>query len=284
MATFSERHGLKLKKTIQLVDIDDDLKNGLWTALDLFCWMKRKQNMSGMLRIGDPIDDETLEAIVAAVWIKLLKLPLDLMPNEWRDLKGQLRIRYFKFQWHEIYTFLEFIAPRLESLERGNERRFVEYCNQVLKEEVSAWRFIRGYIVPISNEIEVQTIETAMSTPHEVVNKQFKTALASLSQKPEPDKRNCIKEAISAVESLVRKILAVESGTLGELIPDLQTELNLHEKYKETLRNFWLWTCDVARHGEKDNDNLSVDDAKFGLVISSGFANHLLQCAQQNES
>ena len=36
---FSQKHGYKpVKSVIQLTSIDDDLRNGLWNALDVYYW------------------------------------------------------------------------------------------------------------------------------------------------------------------------------------------------------------------------------------------------------
>ncbi|VBB09333.1 Hypothetical protein LUCI_4623 [Lucifera butyrica] len=41
---FSQRQGLKpIKQVIQLEDIDNDLKNGLWNALTIFYWERVNQ-------------------------------------------------------------------------------------------------------------------------------------------------------------------------------------------------------------------------------------------------
>ena len=281
MATFSIKYGYKNKKAIQYESMDNDLQVALWNTLDLFFWSKREKNASGIIEVGDNFWEQPLKIIVTVLWIELLNRPIDEMPSYWGDVKSELKTHFFHCEWHEAYSLIEFLAPLAEHLERGNAREFVKRCNTVLEQQSSAWRFVKGTICPISNEIELEEIKLAMESPFDTVRKQFQTALECLAKRPEPDKRNCIKEAISAVESLARKILDAKNETLGTLIPQLKKELHLHKNNEEMLRNFWTWTCEISRHGEKDDDNLTIADARFGLVMGSAYANYLLQLARK---
>ncbi|MCH7691140.1 MAG: hypothetical protein IIA17_08875, partial [candidate division Zixibacteria bacterium] len=252
MVTFSVKHGYKNKKEVQYEQMDNGLRVALWNTLELFFWNKREENASGLIEVGDYFWDQPLKIIVSALWIDLLNWSLDEMPPYWGDVKGELKHHLFYCEWHEVYSFVEYLAPLAENLERGSAQRFVERCNTVLKQQCSAWQFVKGTIIPISNEIELEEISSAMEIPFDSVRNQLQTALDCLSKRPVPDKRNCIKETISAVESLARKILDSKNETFGKLIPQLQKELYLHESNKETLRNYWKWTCEISRHGERD--------------------------------
>lgn len=281
MAIFSAKYGYKSKKEIQYETMDSDLRVALWNTLELFFWIKREKNSSGIIEVGDNFWDQPLKIIVSTLWIDLLNWPLDEMPEYWGDVKSELKSHFFNCEWHEAYSFIEYLAPLAENLEKESARKFVKRCNTVLEQQCSAWRFVKGTICPISNEVELDEIKLAMESPFDAVRNQIQTALECLSKRPEPDKRNCIKESVSAVETIARKILGAKSETLGALIPQLKKELYLHKNNEEMLRNFWTWTCEISRHGEKDDDNLTIADARFGLVMGSAYANYLLQLARK---
>ena len=76
-------------------------------------------------------------------------------------------------------------------------------------------------------------------------------------------------------------MLGVKSGTLGELIPKLKDKFSIHSALASSLHKLYGWTCEVARHGMKDSDNLTTDDARLGLVTCSAFANYLLRLADR---
>jgi hypothetical protein len=273
MSTFSERHGYVKPKSIQFESMDDDLKNGIWNAIQLYFLRKRRQSAS------DFIDDDEIESIFSVIWIKFLKLPIDTMHPHWENLVQQFRIQFFKFSWHQVYTLLELLATLLDKLENGNKGRFEEYCNSLFESEVSGWRFVDGVISPITNAAEIQSVESAIQTPLESVNEHVRSALESLSLKPEPDTRKCVSESFHAIESLAIKTLGLKGKSLGDLMPDLKKELELHGAFSSGISQLWGWASDVARHSKKEDYKLSVEEAKCVLVLCSSVTIYLIQRA-----
>jgi len=65
-------------------------------------------------------------------------------------------------------------------------------CNAILESEFSGYRFVGGKIVPITNEIEINEIESAINqtqsyTPYQGANIHLRSALEKLSDKKSPD-------------------------------------------------------------------------------------------------
>ena len=80
---------------------------------------------------------------------------------------------------------------------------FVEYCNNVLERELSAYRFVNGILTQISSKDEVEAIEEALNITDNLkpVKTHLNRALELFSDRKTPDYRNSIKESISAIES-----------------------------------------------------------------------------------
>ncbi len=275
MEEFSKRYGFQLDKSFQVQSMDDDLRNGLWNALHIYFWSKTKRSNFGR----QPTDQ--LNEIINYLWINILKSPLSDISWEWNRIESRIMAYFNSIEWYQVYNFIEFMAPLANKIQEGNTQKFIEFCNNILETEKSAYRFVNNYIVPITNEIEIKQIDEAVQSPHEVVRIQFHSALEKLSIKPKPDVRNCIKESISAVESAARKALDVKNGTLGDLIPKLRDKFHIHSALAGSLDKLYGWTSDIARHGMKDEDILMIDEARLSLVICSAFANYLLQLQER---
>jgi len=140
---------------------------------------------------------------------------------------------------------------------------------------VSAYRFINGLITRITEEHEVAEIEQALESSNGPVHKHIRRSLELLSDRKAPDYRNSIKEAISAVESLVILTLKAEKGTLGQLIKKLENEIGLHPALRTAFSNLYGYTSDQAgiRHALTEAEKVDFNDAKFMLVVCSAFIN-----------
>ena len=142
---------------------------------------------------------------------------------------------------------------------------------------MSAYRFVDGVITRITEQHEIQEIEQALESKSSPVTTHIRRSLELLSDRNLPDFRNSIKESVSAVESLAAKVLGVETGTLGQLIRKLETEINLHPVLKTAFSSLYGFTSDEGgiRHALMDKDKNDYHDAKFMLVVCSAFINYV---------
>jgi len=155
--------------------------------------------------------------------------------------------------------------------------QFVTSCNKLLEKEMSAYRFIGGIITRITEKEEVHAIEQALESNAGPVRIHIRRSLELLSDRGSPDYRNSIKEAVSAVESLVAQVLDIVGGTLGQLIKKLENETGLHPALKSAFSSLYGYTSDEGgiRHSLLENDNNDFHDAKFMLVVCSAFINYV---------
>jgi hypothetical protein len=255
--------------------MDDDLRTSLWNALHTFFWSHAVNRGFG----GSA--NNNLKGVMEDAWLHFFKWSLADLHWRWDPIEERIAKRYDSAEWYWVYDFIEFMAPKADRTNYDGTKNYTKFCNQVLEAERSGYRFVGNLIVPVTSETEVRQIEDLLQTPYEIVRVQIQSALQKLSMKPKPDVRNCIKEAICAVESAARIILGVESGTLPELIPKLKSRFDVHEALAGSLKQFYGWTSDTARHGMREGDNLTVDDARLALVTCSAFANYLLRLGER---
>lgn len=271
---FSERYGYKsVRQIIQTESIDEPLRNALWSLLKIFVWDHVQANA---YRHGYSLSSHAnhqIKDLCEKLWFHYFKKPLDQLDNDWEKVNATLRKYFFESQWYETYDFIEFIANHYKQDDFENE--FIESCNRVLEREMSAYRFVDGTILRITEQEEINEIEEALGESHGPVVIHLRRALELLSNRDNPDYRNSIKESISAVESLVGIMLGGEKGTLGQLLKKLEGQIGLHPALKAAFSSLYGYTSDEGgiRHALLEPKDIFFEDAKFFLVTCSAFVN-----------
>lgn len=274
---FSERHGIiKAKDTIQVDYIDDDLKNGLWNAVQVFYLDKVESNH---------IHSSRYNGFFKNLWHNFFKLPLDTLDNWYGTTRLQIRGWFFQWEWYEIYDFIEFIS-RIESPSQSDQ--FIEFCNILFEKELSGYRFINGIIAPITSELEIKEIDNAIinSANNSLVGVKthIENALRMISDRENPDYRNSIKESISAVESISKVLSTDARDSLGGALDKIKGKIKLHPALEKGFKQIYGYTSDTdgIRHALMEESTCDFEDAKYMLVSCSAFINYLIVKADKS--
>jgi len=214
-----------------------------------------------------------------SLWHDFLKEPFDTMPRGCEKLYMRVRELFFGFKWFEVYDFLEFVVNNHPN--KSINERFKKECNSILEEEMSAYRFVGNQIVQITSEEEISEIERAMESPVETVRVHLENALKLMSDRRFPDYRNSVKESISAVEAMCKKIAHDEKATLGKALDEIEKQgrIDLHPALKEAFSKLYGYasSAEGIRHALlEEKVSLSLEDARFMLVACSAFINYLI--------
>lgn len=264
---FSERYGFKkVREKIQIDSMDIPLRNSLWNLLTEFYWKYADD---------DSPQGEALYDLSRYLWSDFFTEPLDEMDDYLEDfISTQVKDKYYNLKWNEVYDFIEFISQNF-SYEKTNNA-FRKSCNDTLEKELSAYRFVDNQITRITNSEEIESIEKAIEESNDQVCAHLSRALELLSDRKSPDYRNSIKESISAVESLVQKVIG-KKGTLGQLLEKIEEHFELHKALKDSFKKLYGYTSDEdgIRHAMLEESKLDFDDAKFMLLTCSAFINYV---------
>jgi len=270
---FSQRMGLApASKVAQSESIDTDLKNGLWNVLTINLFSKFEPYSR---YDSNAIHKSNLESLIEHLYADFFKIPTDSIPYYWSDFRKYLREVFFELPWHRIYSLLEFFV---EALNDGPSRILTEEFNRILERENSAYRFIGGKVTPITSNEEIEEIEKALaaSDGYAAARTHLQTSLGLLTDRTNPDYRNSIKESISAVESLAKKLVDDEKATLGAALKILEDKHNLHASMKSAFMKLYGYTSDAGgiRHALIDGSTAPTKaDARFMLICCSAFIN-----------
>lgn len=273
MTLFSQRKGFNPVKSVMQIDsMDDDLRNGLWNALTIFYWNKIYV-YDGYIKGDDNIN------LFRVLWLDYFKLPIDTLSLEWNKMYKFLREHFFEYKWNEVYDFIEFLIS-IERPYRIDRDAFINYCNNILQREVSAYRVVGDRFTEITSEEEVNEIEEAFDRAKSLkpVYLHLKSSIDFLSDRKSPNYRNSIKESISAVEAICNLISKGNKATLGQTLKEMEKKIEVHPALKKAFDSLYGYTSDAEgiRHALLKESNLDFEDAKFMLVSCSAFINYLI--------
>ena len=193
---------------------------------------------------------------------------------------------FYSLIWFELYDLIEFLVTNNgRILEHPTLRgdQLIDNYNFIFERESAGYRFINGSLAPISNPAEVSELNEAIQSSRNSgmlgAQKHLSQAIALLSRKPEPDFRNAIKEAISAVESIANSLSGANSaGGLAVALRVLSETAEIHPALKKGFVALYGYTSDEdgIRHAILEEKHIGYEEAKFMVVSCSAFVNFLL--------
>jgi len=274
---FSEREGFKpVRQALQVESVDDPLLNGLWNLLT--------SDILQHAHIGAYGEWETAN-FYDLVWAEYFKKREDQKPPSHQALHSEIESAIFDGEWYEIYDFIEFVLQNFRFdvyYEGPSQKGFAESCNYYLEREASAYRVVGQNIVRIISDTEIAAVEHASSfvDRYAPVATHITRSLELLSDRKQPDYRNSIKEAISAVEAMCAIITNKPKATLGGALKQLEANgVAIHPALMGAFNQMYGYTSDAngIRHGLglTEEPTLNFETAKFMLVSCSAFVNLL---------
>lgn len=154
-----------------------------------------------------------------------------------------------------------------------------ESINAFFEQECVGYRFVGDRIVKITDSVEIEEIESAIMCSFEGCRTHINNALNFLADRDTKDYKNCIKESISAVESVCSIITGKPKATLGDALKLLESKRGLKGQLKSAFEKLYNYTNDKGgiRHAEGlFVSEVTFEEAKFMLVCCSAFVNYLI--------
>lgn len=264
---FSERNNLTAPKTMQIDSLDARTRTKIFNLIyntfsDKLYYLVREIWTNYLIK---PAHEEPWEKIKTSYGDYRRTQSPDEILNKW----------IMSFGMEKIFDTIEFTANYL-SLRNLGVGNFLSGIEKIFKEECVQYSIINSQIVQISDKLESDEISKALESPYDNVKKHFKKALDHFADRENPDYRNSIKESISAVEAYCRNI--TNESTLDRALKKLETHgLMINQQLKAGLEKMYCYTSgkDGIRHALMQEENITVDDARFMLIICSAFVNYM---------
>jgi hypothetical protein len=254
------------------------LRNGLWDAIDS---LLRRMELSSfsMLRAASGAPSPAVE-FLERLWVDFLRAARDQFAAI-DDPVGWVRQWFYAAPWNGVYDLVEYVANS-----RG-DTEFEEGCNRAFARERAAYRLVGGHVTPLTEDEQLDAIDDALhaTTDIDSVHEHIATALARLADRPEPDCRNAMKEAISAVESMANIVAGTSGCTLTDALKTIEKKkvLGLHPALNKAWQQIYGYTSEEGgvRHGLKGDSNVGLADATYMVVMCSAFVSYLEHLASK---
>lgn len=267
---FSQRYGyVKVEDVFQLNDLNEETRKAIWNYLYLGLFSNRG------------LQDRPTRC-AQSIWIHYFNNPADNIPAYDRDftyansLLTTIKEYIYEAKWFNVFDLLEELLDYTSDFYQFD---LGEYINAVFEKYGVGYRVIYGLITPISDEVEIESIEGALANNTESARNHFTRALELMADREQPDYRNSIKESISAIESLCKKISGNEKGTLGDCLKTIEDKGHIHPAMKRAFQQLYGYTSDQGgiRHAlTDDSEEPTLEEARYMLVICSAFSNYLV--------
>jgi hypothetical protein len=278
MASFAERMGHRAARIlIQSDSLDADTRTELWNVL---------VTLRGILEdVGrDTFGQDTTEGnLTAAVWAWEFKNARDEMKSTsqvWQLIKTQI----LQAEWYDVLDVLEAIVKYLHQYETPSTEDhgslLADAMNNRFEQYLVGYRFIGKELAPVDSNTEADAVVSAQDAASSVSGARhaLNRAVEHLADRQNPDYPNSIKESISSVEAVVRKVTG--ESTLGAGLTKLETAgLSIHPALKGAWSKMYGYTSDDdgIRHGGIEASNADQALAKYMLVTCSAFVSYLIE-------
>lgn len=274
---FGKRFGLEpIEIPFQIDNMDMTLRTELWNAYYMFVQLS--------IEHADTFDEDSFRNLNKSTWIHFFKKALDDFPEYDFQFSDFVRQHFEKGTWYKVYELLEFVLRNSENDRIFDHKKFESYINDKLRSSNSGYTLTSNKFIPITNETEVSEIKRTqiLSKNYNLagIQEHLKSSIELLSQKPNPDFRNSIKESISMVE-VISRIIEPTENTLGKALNKLNKKKKINGTLKAGFEKLYAYTNDKngIRHALMDEKNVDVEDAKLFLVSCSAFTNYLIEKA-----
>lgn len=196
----------------------------------------------------------------------------------WKNIYSNIKEVITSAPYNEVLDIIEYVCNFLEN--RSGAGTIYQNFNNIFEQECIGYRFVSKQIVPITDKIETEEVENAFQIPFDGARAQLQKALGFLSDREHPDYKNCVKESISAVESVCKVISGNEKAALKDALNSLIANgMNIHGSLKSAILALYGYASDEGgiRHAErKIESTVTFEEAKFMMVTCSAIVNYLV--------
>ncbi|NNM58910.1 MAG: hypothetical protein HKM04_03765 [Legionellales bacterium] len=262
--TFCERQGYQKTKPIQIDEVDENLKNDIWTIIHEE--IQKNFISFGCTGYGDSSyrDDRA-----KSLWTEFFHKKSTSLPNPENFIK-KIEGLYDNLAWQKIYEILEFMLERCTI-----KKEFSVKINTTLEKNNSAYRVIENTIQPITCDLTILTVTAAHQNAINDVVKTHLIKAEKLYSLKNPDFNNSCLESIKAIESTLYNRFK-NNKRLGENIKSLSNDKSFDSHICEILKkiNAFRGDSDVAHAKKEHSYTPTREDAILIHTICCGFVNY----------
>lgn len=205
----------------------------------------------------------------------------------WKTLTDQV----YSVPWYAFFDFVELVGTQLLAIQefyqsdpkwinRFGYETYRTQVNNLFAEDNIGWRSnTTGQLVreiPPALAKRLELTQTALSDGFEPARAHFAKAMRYANARP-ADPENSIKETISALESLGRKLYPGTS-TLGDVVKEMRKSPTIPAQLVTLIDKFYAFASNqpAVRHGAPDPSTVDLTEAEFCLHVGAALIRYLI--------
>lgn len=276
MPTFSERAGYTpTRVAIQHESLDDGTRLDLWNTIFTLNGISSEHQAYTFL-----------DSLVSNLWDKRLRRPKDEQPRDervWSLIKETILTGTWLEALDTVDAYMRFVTAFEDDAPAGLRNLTLELLNGVFDRNLVDCRFVDGLLVQIGDKVDVEAVASALESSDQFggARQSIRRAAELLSDRQKPDYLNSIKEAISAVESVVMSVTG--ESTMSSGLRKLKNNgVDVHPALEQAWIKMYGWTSDAdgIRHAAIEEAAGSPRLARYMLVACSAFVTYLIAAGQ----
>lgn len=203
-----------------------------------------------------------------------------------QDFRASLEIEQLivSCQWWQFYDICEILWEGLKS--KDDKNNLSEEIDTLFREEHLGFELRDGKVEKIGSGFIDARIEEARYLLKEPefkgADKHFEKAMKALNARPNPDVENCVKDAVSAIESVGRIIVNDEKALLSDIIKEMAKNKTIPKPLDEAIQKIYAYRGDQpgVAHGLVGTSKVTIDEAEFVLAMSAAIIIYLVKKRQ----
>lgn len=256
------------RSVVQSDSLDDDTRVALWNVFSVY---------------QDSFDPSVEAKVLTTIWMWEFKNPHDQRPQD-HHIWAEIKTRILRSQWWEVLDLIEAIIGQMvsqaDNYDAKTPKRLTDVFNVVFERFLVGYRFVGNQVTPIDSTAEANAVVTAREDTASIAGARhaLDRAVELLADRQSPDYPNSIKESISAVEAVVKKVTG--KGELSKGLAELERAgLTVHPALKTAWTKMYAWASDEKgiRHAGIDAADADQALAKYVLVTCSAFVSYLTE-------
>ena len=190
---------------------------------------------------------------------------------------GVTRLILSTAEWNVAFDLCQMVYRVL--LETYGERKASQLTlelNQVFDEAGVAWRMNGAdfnRVMDSSTDASVAASQTALADSRfQAPKAQFNLAIKQFSERPEPNVRDCINNAIGSLEGVARVVTGKEKA-LSSLLNEEPLQSKMHPTLREAMQKVYAYRGAVTAHGQTgaQSNSYALEEAEWlmGMCATS---------------
>jgi len=183
-------------------------------------------------------------------------------------------------KWWDFLDICELISAAVMKIRRGE---FSRKLNSLFREENIGYEMQEGKIERIGTEFTDEQLKNARrllkDQKFEGADEHFEKAIKALNTRPNTDVENCIKDAVSAIESVGRIIVKNDKALLSDIIKDMAKKGTIPKPLDQAIQKVYAYRGNEpgVAHGAVQASKVTVDEAEFVLAMSAAIIIYLVK-------